>query len=135
MIPAHAGKKWLKGRACKEHMAPMRMPKKKKQPHKVTFHAKIATRKALAVRFRTQAAPSVYLTGDLRCVWLMTDGTGQDTTIPQIRLFGLESRVETKLSRCYPQLSFKIGEMREDIRGRLCSSCPATKRTLNNRLS
>jgi hypothetical protein len=58
------------------------------------------------------------------------DRTGQDGTIPQIRLFGLGSRVGTRLSQCCLQLSLKIGGTREDARGRPCPGCPATKRTI-----
>jgi hypothetical protein len=34
--------------------------------------------------------------------------------------------------QCCPQLSLKIGGTREDARGRLCPSCPATKHTLES---
>jgi hypothetical protein len=50
------------------------------------------------------------------------DMTGWDGTIPQIRLFGSGSRVETELSQCCPLLSLKIGGTREDARGRPCPS-------------
>jgi hypothetical protein len=60
------------------------------------------------------------------------DRTGRDETIFQIRLFGSESRVETELSQCCPQLFLKIGGMREDVKERLCPDCPATKRTLTS---
>jgi hypothetical protein len=38
--------------------------------------------------------------------------TGRNETIPQIRLFGLESRIDTRLFQCCPQLSFEIGGTR-----------------------
>jgi hypothetical protein len=59
------------------------------------------------------------------------DRTGQDRTIPQIRLFDSGSRVRTGLSQCCSQLSLKIGGTREDVRGRPCPGYPATKRTIN----
>jgi hypothetical protein len=42
--------------------------------------------------------------------------TGRDETIPQISLFGSESRVGTGLSQCCPQLSLKIRGTRENVR-------------------
>jgi hypothetical protein len=60
------------------------------------------------------------------------DRTRRDGTISQIRLFGLESRVVIGLSQCCPQLSLKIGGIREDARGRSRPDCPATKRTLTH---
>jgi hypothetical protein len=60
------------------------------------------------------------------------DRTRRDGTIPQIRLFGSGSKVGTGLSQGYPQLSLKIGGTREDVRGRPCPGCPATKHTLRS---
>jgi hypothetical protein len=54
---------------------------------------------------------------------------GRDETISQIGLFGLGSKVGTRLFQCCLQLSFKIGGTREDARGRPYPSCPATKHT------
>jgi hypothetical protein len=59
------------------------------------------------------------------------DRTGWDGTIPQIRLFGLWSRIVIGLFQCCPQFSLKIGGTREDARGRPCPGCPATKHALN----
>jgi hypothetical protein len=57
-----------------------------------------------------------------RGVFGCNDMTGWDEKIPQIRLFGYGSRVETELSQCFPLLSLKIGGTREDARERPCPS-------------
>lgn len=46
---------------------------------------------------------------------------GRDEMILQIRLFGLESRVGTEVSQYCPQLSIKIGGVKDDVMGRPCS--------------
>jgi hypothetical protein len=68
-------------------------------------------------------------------VFSCNDRTGQDETIPQIRLFGSGSNIGTWLSQCCSQLSLKIRETKEDVRGRLCPGCLATKHTLGVLLS
>jgi hypothetical protein len=59
---------------------------------------------------------SSYISGAFGC----NDKTRWNETIPQIRLFGFGSRVETELSQCCPLLSLKIGGTRENARGRPC---------------
>jgi hypothetical protein len=73
-----------------------------------------------------KADPTLFTKGAFGC----NDTTGWDGTISQIRLFGSGSGVGIGLSQCCPLLSLKIGGTREDIRGRPCPDCPATKHTL-----
>jgi hypothetical protein len=65
------------------------------------------------------------------CAFGCNDRMGWNGTIPQIGLFGSGLGVGTGLSQCCPQLSLKIGGMREDARGRPCPCCPATKHTIS----
>jgi hypothetical protein len=61
------------------------------------------------------------------------DRTGQDETIPQIRLFDSGSEVGIVLSQCCSKLSLKIEGTREDARRRYCTGCPTTKRNISVR--